>query len=393
MTEQQLPTDILAENTALDEATIPPEADIFAEDAALDEAVIPPETEIEESTEPAEDFFEDEEPVRRSRGFRIGFGIFTVLLLAAVAVALWFFQNALVKYESGVDEPPLQAYMELIKNEDYETLFAASGFQTTELNDKEDYIAYLRTLYADAEELSVVKQVTAEDEVQRYNLYSNGKEKLATRLVTSEVGKDGKTTWYVTTELSYQPTYTVTASDDIDLYINGKPVDFLSSDTVTVTEMQSTVFDFATDIPLPAIKTYTINGLLLPPEIEATGLSGNTCVRHEEGRNILLMLADDEYERSLHETLATDFVAAHFTAGTDNLHEVTVSNYCRYSESDFSCTVKCMEVTTSDNGIISVGDTAVTYDLTFLKSEDTWVLCSLVIDGVEQPLPEPPAED
>ena len=59
MTEQQLPTDILAENTALDEATIPPEADIFAEDAALDEAVIPPEPEIEESTELAEDFFED----------------------------------------------------------------------------------------------------------------------------------------------------------------------------------------------------------------------------------------------------------------------------------------------------------------------------------------------
>lgn len=378
MTEQQQPT---------------VETDIFAEDATLEEAVIPPEAETEDITEPAEDFFPSDEPVRRRRGFKIFFGIFTVLVLAAVVLALWFFQNALAGYESGKDEPPLQAYMDLISKGDYETLFAASGFQTTELNSKENYIAYLKTLYKDAGELSVVEQVTADNEVQRYNLYSNGKHKLATLLVTNEVGKDGKKTWYVTTELQYQPAYTITASSDIDLYINGKPVDFLSSDAVTVTEIQSTVFDFTTDVTLPIIKTYTVSGLLLPPEIEASGLSGNACVRYDEGRNTVLMLADDDYERGIHEALATDLVAAHFAAGTDNLREVTFSNYRRYSESDFSCTVKCMEVTMSEDGIISVGDTAVVYDMTFLKSDDTWALCALSIDGVEQPLPEPPAED
>lgn len=378
MTEQQQPT---------------VESDIFAEDAALEEAVIPPEAEIEEIAEPAEEFFEVEEPVRRHRGFKIFLGIFTVLLLAAVAVALWFFQNALTRYEKGVEEPPLQAYMDLIAEGDYETLFAASGFQVTELNSKENYIAYLKALYEDAGTLSVVEQVTADSKIQRYSLYSNGKDKLSTLLVTSEVDKDGKKTWYITTELTYLPAYTVTASSDIDLYINGKSADFLSSDAVTVTEIQSTVFDFATDVTLPVIKTYTINGLLLPPEIEATGLSGNACVRHEEGRNTLLMLADDEYERSLHETLATDFVAAYFTAGTDNLREVTVSNYRRYSESDFSCTVKCMNVAVSENGTVSVGDTAAVYDMTFLNDGETWVLCSLAVDGVDQPVPEPPAED
>ena len=378
MTEQQQPT---------------VETDIFAEDAALEEAVIPPEPEIEEAAEPAEEFFEVEEPVRRRRGFKIFLGIFTVLLLAAAAVALWFFQNALTRYEKGVEEPPLQTYMDLIAEGDYETLFAASGFQVTELNSKENYIAYLKGLYEDAGTLSVVKQVTADSKIQRYSLYSNGKDKLSTLLVTSEVDKSGKKTWYITTELTYLPAYTVTASSDIDLYINGKPADFLSSDAVTVTEIQSTVFDFATDVTLPVIKTYTINGLLLPPEIEATGLSGNACVRHEDGRNTLLMLADDEYERSLHETLATDFVAAYFTAGTDNLQEVTVSNYLRYSESDFSCTVKCMNVTVSENGTVSVGDTAAVYDMTFLNDGETWVLCSLAVDGVDQPVPEPPAED
>lgn len=376
MTEQQQPT---------------VEPVIFAEDAEIEEAVILPET---EETDPIpEELPETEEPKRRrGRGFRIALLIITVLLVIAVALGLWNFKNALADFEATSNEPPLDAYMELIKKGDYETLFASSGFRTTGLNSKEHYIAYLRDLYADVGELSVTKELTADSKIQRYHLYSDGKDKVATLLVTSDVGKDGKTTWYITTELTFQPTYTVTASADIDLYINGQSVALLSEETVTVTEMQSSIFGFATDIPLPVIRTYTINGLLLPPEIEATGLSGNACIRHEDGRNLLLMLADDDYDRAEHEKLATDLVAAYYTADGDNLHELTVENYRRYSEDDFSCTVTCAEVTTSENGMISVGDATVAYDMTFLRSDDGFVLCSLAVDGVEQAIPELPAE-
>ena len=377
MTEQQQPT---------------VEPVILAEDAVMEESVILPET--EEAAPMPEELPEAEEPKRhRGRGFRIALLIITVLLFIAVTVGLWFFKNALTDFEATSDAPPLEAYMELIKQGDYETLFASSGFRETELNSKDDYITYLSTLYADVGELSVTKQLTTDSKITRYNLYSDGKDKIATLLVTSEVGKDGKTTWYITTELSYQPTYTVTASADVDLYINGQSAALLSEETVTVTEMQSSIFGFATDVTLPVIRTYTINGLLLPPEIEATGLSGNACIRYEDGRNLLLMLADDEYDRAEHEKLATDFVAAYFTAGSDNLHKLTVTNYRRYSEDDFSCTVTCAEVTTSENGMISVGDATITYDMTFLRSDDGFVLCSLAVDGVEQPVPELPAEE
>ncbi len=376
------------------------EADIFAEDAPLAETVISPEEEIKaeippelDADEPAEELPEPELPTARPRrGFTIFFGIFTVLLLAAVAVALWYFQNLLVGYESSVNEPPLQAYMELIEKGDYETLYASSGFQPTELNTKEDYIAYLKALYNGAGKLSVVGQVTTDDTVQRYNLYSNGKDKLSTLLVTSETAGDGTTTWYVTTELIYQPTYTVTASEDIDLYINGNNVDLLPSDVVSVTEVQSTVFDFETDVTLPVIRTYTLEGLLLEPDIQANGLSGNECIRIEKDRHLLLMLADDGYERSLHEELAAETVTAHYTTETVSLQELTVSDYSRYSESDFTCTVKFMPVTLAEDGTPTVGETAVVYDMTFLQADGEWTLCALAVDGVAQPIPEPTPE-
>ena len=389
MAEQEAITEPITEQPLTEQPTV--ETDIFAEDAALEETLISPESETENDLRPVEDFFETEEPVRRRRGFKIFLSIFTVLLLVAVTVALWLFQSALDKYESNMEEPPLQAYLDLIGKNDYETLFAVSGFQETELNSKEDYIAYLKSRYENAGELSVVEQVTADRTIQRFNVYSNGTDKLATLLVTSESGKDGKTTWYVTTELEYQPAYTVTASSDVDLYINGTAADLLSSASVTVSEIQTAVFDFPTELTLPVIKTYTVSGLLLPPEVEAIDLSGKACVRDEEGNNLVLMLADDDNERSVHEALATGIVTSQFQTDTETLREMTVSDYRRYSESDFSCTVTCTEFTTSEDGILSEEGSAAVYEMTFLESDSTWVLCSLTVDGVKQAIPRPAA--
>lgn len=351
-----------------------PDSAIFAEDAAIQEAVVHPETDAE----PAEDFFEPEPPQpRKSRGFRIGFGIFCVLLLAAVIVALWFYQTALAKFESEQEQPPLQAYLELIKSGDYEALYASSGFQATELTGKDTYIAYLKALYADAGELSVVKQVTADSRVQRYHLYSDGDTRLATLLVSGNTDENGKTGWYITTELTYQPDYTVTASEDIDLYINGQPVDLLSADAVSVTEVQSTLLGVTADTAsLPVIKSYTLTGLLMPPEIEAAGLNGTDCIRYEQENTLVLMLADD-YERSQHEELALATVKAQLSTDTAASATLTVESYGRYSEGDFSCTVRC----TAAEG------EPVTYDTVFLRSaDDTWTLGSLAVDGVKQSL-------
>ena len=371
----------------------------FAEDATVEEAVILPELEDES---PSELLYEEEEikekPVRRrSRAFRIGFTIFTLLLLVGVVIGLWQFRDALANYEAGIQAPPIEAYLDLIKSGDFEELYEASGYKPTLLNSKEDHIAYLKTLYENVGELSYTKQPTGDSTLQRYHLYSNGKTEVATLLVKQDVDKDGKTVWYITTELAYQPTYTITASDDMDLLINGQRIQFLTEQNVTATEMQTTIFNFPTDVALPVIRTYTINGLLVPPHIVATGLSGQECVRHENGRNIVLMLADDETDRQEHETLATDFITAHFTTGSDRLYELNVSEYSRYSESDFTCSVTCAEVTTTENGTISVGDNVVTYGMTFLKDGETWKLCSLTVDGVDQPIPEstpePPVEE
>lgn len=348
---------------------------IFAEDTALQETVVPPEV---DGAAPEEDFFEPEEALpRKKRGFRIGFSILCVLLLIAVVAALWLYQTALASYEAKQEQPPLQAYLELIKSEDYEALYASSGFQTTELTGKETYIAYLKALYADAGDLSVVKQVTSDSRVQRYHLYNNGTVKLATLLVTGDTDENGKTNWYITAELTYQPDYVVTASEDVDLYVNGQPIGLLSADSVTATEVQSTLFGISDGANLPVVKTYTLTGLLMPPTIEATGINGSDCLREESENGLVLTLADD-YERSAHEALACEAIAAQLSADVAASATLTVDNYRRFSESDFSCTV---------HSATAEGESAVAYDVTFLHaSDDTWVLSSLTIDGIKQSL-------
>ncbi len=352
------------------------ESNIFAEDA-----VIPPEEDSELLLPPAE---EEEKPAprRRPRGFRIALGIISLLLVIAIGAVLFLYRDGLMKYESSIEEPPLDAYMELIKKQDYETLYASSGFRATELNTKEDYIAYLQQVYSDADKLSVVEEITADKNVRRFSLYNNGTDKLSTLLVTAET-VNGKKTWYVTTELTYRPAFTITASEDIDLYIGDTQIALLSSDTIQVAEVQSSFFPFATDVPLPTIYTYTLEGMLMPPQITAAGLSGNECIRIEGENSLLLMLADDEYERALHEEIAFAATGLDVTA-----NELVLSEYSRYSESDFTCTVTATPTTVGEDGIATPSGDSSTYGMSFLSVDGEWKLCSLTVNGETKPLPE-----
>lgn len=368
---------------------------ILAEDTTLESPV------IDNGTMPT-----PQKPPKKGR-FLKTLGLYAVILLAVGTVLLWYLHSALARYEGSTVESALRTYLEWVETENYQAIYEAAGFTETPLNGKEQYLAYLKTLYGDAKELTLREKPTA-DGTKQYSLYS-GKQKLANlqaKLSTEGAGD----TWYIVTGLNYLKPYTIVASDDVRLTVNGKPIAELS---LPSKEIQSTVFPTVEDaeVTLPVIREYTLENLLAPPTVQGLALSGDACSVVSDGQAIHVYSADTAVLQQANKELAieaattyAEFVSGDNTRaqalkyihkssrlyqtvrtyssswfGEHNSHEfrdITVSNYHCYASTDFSCLVSFQPVYTR-NGRVIMG-VPVRYQMTFMLDENgAWKLFSL----------------
>lgn len=383
------------------EQTTPTSADIVVEDAALEVPVIVPGDD-----EPTLMLPDPLPPRRKPRFFR-GLCLYFVIVLAVILVGLWFFYSYLAKREAATPNAALQRYMDWVIAGDYESIYQTSGFEESLINNKESYLRYLETLYKDASDLTVRQQVTTDTEVTRYSLYS-GSKRLSTLLLARSAEGDG-TAWYVTTDLAQQPTYTVTAAEDVRLTINGVDVSLLSLPSA---EVQSEVFPTAegATVTTPTVRRYTLDNLLTPPTVAALTLGGEDCTVVTEGESIYVFSPETADDRTTHEQLAVEaaktyakFVAKdasrtqllkiihkdsqlyqtirNFSNVWFNKHEsyefrnVEFAKYTRYTADDFSCVVSFQPIYMRNGKPIQ--STPVCYRMTFLRVEGEWTLYAL----------------
>lgn len=375
---------------------------ILAEDTELDAPVIVTGDDVE----PALLLPDPEVPKKKKHVFLKALSIYAVLLLAAAAVGLWFLYSYLAAFEADTPNPTLHKYLEWVESENYEAIYAASGFEESTLNTKEEYLRYLKTLYADASDLSLREKVMA-DGSKCYPLYS-GDKKLATLLAVRSPEGDGSA-WFVTTETVYQEPFTLIASNDVRLTVNGTDIHLLS---LISKEVQNEVFPTAEDaeITLPVVHAYTLEGLLNPPVVTALTLSGEACTVEVDGQTIRVLSPDTETEQQSNKAYAIEaattyakFVAKdatrtqllkyvhkeselyqtirNFSNVWFNQHDsyefrdITVTNYSRYADTDFSCIVSFQPIYTKAGKTIE--GTPVHYQMTFLQIDGEWWLYSL----------------
>lgn len=378
-------------------------ASIVAEDSTITAPVLQPESD----GEPAILLPDPLPPSPKKHRFFKGLCIYFVLLLAASAVLLWFLYHQLEQYESSTPSAALNTYLQWIQEENYEAMYDAAGYEDTALNSKSDYIAYLQSLYDDAGEIELREKITSDSNLLRYALYSNG-QKLSEITVSRSPEGDG-TSWCTTTDLVYQDAYTVTASEDLSLTVNGTEIHLLSFPSV---EIQNEIFLSKEDaeVTLPVIRQYTLEGFLNPPTIVAHTLSGDECTVVKDGNDWSVLIPVSGDIRTAQETLATNaattyakFVAKDeekytvlkkvhkssqlyqtirsfsntwFSAHqTYEFRDLTVTDYTCYSTQEFSCTVSFRPIYTRYGKVIE--DPTVHYRMTFLLEGEDWLLYSL----------------
>lgn len=336
--------------------------------------------------------------------------IYFVLFLVVIAVALWFLYAALTKYEASTPDAALANYFALLEQGNYEELYASSGFTETLLNTKEEYIQYLKTVYAEGTTgLQLREKVSTDSTVKQFSVY-RGNSKISTLLVSQKKG-DASGAWTVSTQVVYQPAYEIIASPDSRLTVNGIELSLLNLPTESVS---STLFTGTSNSTyLPPVNQYRLENLLNPPRIEALSLNGDPCRVEPQGDNaqrIHVYYSATPEQQAAHETLAKDvattyaaFIATDASRTElmsyiyrDSDFAVTITNfrndwfsshdnyrfdhlnitqYHRYSDTDFTCDVSFTPVYTNyGQEIVSE---PVHYRLVFLQVEGEWKLLSL----------------
>ncbi len=340
--------------------------------------------------------------------FLIGLGIYFGIMLVIIGIALFFLNTFLTNYEAATPNAALNQYKEWVRQKDYEAIYKSSGFEETTLNTKDEYLQYLERLYGgDPKEITLRERISTDDTVKQYSLYYD-EERVSILVLTQNSDHSG---WQVTTQLVYQEPFTIYAGTETRITINGEDIGLLG---ITTESAQETIFTGTENTTIyPAVNRYVLKDLLNPPEIEALTLSGESCtVLQDENDPYIFRIIhspseeEQKTQEELAKTVATTYAAfvardasrttllkyvyknssfyqaiRNFSNSWFTAHEsyefknVELINDIRYTDADFTCEVKFQPIYVR-NGKNFEGEPA-HYRMTFLKTENEWLLLSL----------------
>ncbi len=285
----------MTENTILQEQP----NDIQAEDTVMEVPVYP---DPDNATPP------------KKRKFGKVLAIYSAVLLVCITVALWFFYNHLKVYEAGTSSAALANYLQWIQDGDYESIYAASEFEETILNTKQEFFKYLERLYdGDLSTLSVREKITSTEEQKDYTIYIDNKR--VSNLTLIKNPEWGETAWNYVTEVEYLPPVSIIAADTMRITVNGVDAALLNLPSVPAQETVWSGMSATED--LPVVYQYTLENLLNPPTVEALTLSGDACEVAQTGDYVYEVYQPvAEVLRTEREALAQDtaFLYAKFVA-------------------------------------------------------------------------------
>ncbi|MBQ9861743.1 MAG: hypothetical protein IJO75_05735 [Clostridia bacterium] len=350
----------------------------------------------------------DAVPPPKKRKFLKILSIYFAVLIVLITVALWFFYNHLQAYEAKTPSAALANYLQWIQDGDYEAIYAASDFEETVLNTKEEFFKYLDRLYdGDLSTLSVREKVTSTDERKDYTIYVDNKRVSSLTLIKNP--EWGDTTWNYVTEIHYLPPVSIIAADNTRISVNGVDVSLLNLTNKPAHETVWSGMSKTDDLPL--VYEYTLENLLNPPTVEALALSGDVCQVAQTSDYVYEVYQPvAETLRTEREELAQDaaFLYAKFVARDAEKNEllklihkdsdlyqtirrfdnqwftghysyefsdVKISAYSQFTSSDFACEVSFQPKYYVGKGPID--GTPFNCRLMFVQVEDDWKLVAL----------------
>lgn len=253
------------------------------------------------------------------------------LILAVVAIfvlhSLW---GILVHYEDGTTSSAINVFFDTVRKGDFETVYQQSGFYTDARNTKQQYLDAIGQLFGDGD-LSLLRaaqttaptnetqtetttvppavlvgppSATAAAEGERYfNMYLGDERIGKLRLVPDADGHG----WLVQLLM---PTveFTVTASSEMTVLINGKPVSEMAPQIEDVSETFFTGFLKENDPNRPTVCKYTVSGLLPGSTVTAVAgdVQGEVQLKDAEKREYMVYYPMSETEKAFAKEMVID---------------------------------------------------------------------------------------
>lgn len=197
-----------------------------------------------------------------NRNFLIFLTKFFLILIAAGYLFMFLVWNGLQSYEKNTPNGAMMQYVSLLRQEKYDKIYEGSNDGFTQLNRKEDYIAYLQEIYGDADLKNAVfsKKAYSDSEFLYYDLIIDN-----TTLSTLELrylSEDQR--WVARTVVSSRNFY-LDVLGDPTIYVNNVQLDntYRTEESVNARNYEN-LYD--TNVA-PKISRYHIDNLVTVPEV------------------------------------------------------------------------------------------------------------------------------
>ncbi|MCI6272244.1 MAG: hypothetical protein MR601_04780 [Erysipelotrichaceae bacterium] len=344
----------------------------------------------------------DRSKVERSFYFKLLMA-FVITNLIGVLI-LGYISYRLRKYEEATPTGAIRAYLELVKNKDYDKIYDESKLVFAQFNPKEDYTNYLKSIYenVDLDSATFARQSYSNDEFSYYNIKINNE-----TISTVQLKKDDKL--YHVKTLSSVWNFKFDVADNIEFSINEQLVDngYISETDVktnayTNTQDQSNVpnitrYHLDNFVNIPKVVTNNNDYLAVKDFIEDQFYIGKIPINEEKieleeliqktAETYSKYITEDETFYNLKKLLNknTTFYEgiSSFYNGWYSSHEsvdflnTEIYDVIKLSDNAFIGTIKY------DYQVIAKDKTQnypTTYQLFFLKENDKW-LCTNIISS------------
>ena len=351
---------------------------------------------------------------KTGKGIKTPLALLVLLLVTAGCVfgGFTFVNNAKKQFaaaEAKLPESGISDYLLKIRNQRYDEIYEDSLVVAPHLNAKEDYIATLKDIYANAD-TSRIEFAPAEEGENTYNLVYNHKYLATLKLLQAADG-----TWKASTVFAGNNDYVVEAPAGLKISVNGIELtdEYLLEKNVTA----SNFLGLHDKTNAPKVDRYELTNLLAKPVIKVVGETGYTTL--DDVLSNTIFVGRDAQSADLARVFIDDIkVCAQFPAqesGLGAVAAVSITNsdwydrirtmqnnwFTSHGTSRFSNETARNIIQQSDDTMVgyvtfdyyaSNGEVSRTWNsgfqVTFMKQGGIWKIAGMAVDSTLNPAVE-----
>ena len=214
---------------------------------------------------------------RRFRWFPLLVCVIIVINAAAIYYILNRLNGYLADYEAVQPYRTVERYIDELKSGDYSTIAEYAGYTPEKFDSEGDFGEYMKALIGDTSGISYTKSASAGQGILSYTIYAErGGENVRLQEITLTETGDRERPYDISFDIERLGAYTIEAPSDATVYVNGIALDdsYKTGEPVVNESFKGILTE---GIRLPSRCSYTVGGMLLPPEITATDSEGVPC--------------------------------------------------------------------------------------------------------------------